>query len=92
MQNALFFALTGESHIRMSVRSHVSSPKLRSELRVQYGLGSKETRYILADLTKTYLDLFNDALSVFHDAVLQFIQRHKISRYITIPCVSLFNP
>jgi hypothetical protein len=51
-----FFALTGEGHIRMSVRSHVSSPKLRSKLNVQYGLGSKETRFILVDLTKPYRD------------------------------------
>ena len=60
----------------MSALSHVLSPKLHRELKSQYGLCLRETRYSLDDLTKPYLDLFNDAVSLFNGAVLQFIQRH----------------
>lgn len=74
----------------MSVSSHVSSPKLRSELKLQDGLCSTETRYILVDLTKPYLDLFY-AVSLFNDAMLQCIQRRQMSSDIMAQCYSLFN-
>lgn len=73
-RNALCFAHR-ESQIRITVQSHVSFPKLRTELKLQDRLYSMETRYIVAYLTAPYLCLFNDAVSLFNDVALLFIER-----------------